>query len=54
MISLFLGAGAGAWVYSKMMHRTGNNTQSALIVAGFAALGAFVVMMLIFKALPSN
>lgn len=53
MVSFFAGAGVGAWVYSKMMRSSGGNNQSSLIVSGFAALGAFVVMMLIMRALPA-
>lgn len=53
MVSFFAGAGVAAWVYSKIMHSSGSNTQSSLIVAGFAGLGAFVVMMLIMRAIPA-
>lgn len=52
MVSLFAGAGVATWVYAKIMRSSGGNTQSALIVTGFAGLAAFVVMMLIMNAIP--
>ena len=33
-----MGAGFGAWVYSKMMRSTGNNTQNSLVVAVIAGV----------------
>lgn len=45
MVGLFAAVGAGAWVYSKVQHQTGGNTQNSLIVAGFAALGAFLAVV---------
>ncbi|GAC1393152.1 MAG: hypothetical protein NVSMB46_10050 [Candidatus Saccharimonadales bacterium] len=45
LVGLMLGAGVGAWVYNKMMHKTGNNTQNALIVAGIAGIFAFFLIV---------
>lgn len=53
MVSFFAAAGAAAFVYSKIMRSSGNNTQSALIVSGFAGLAAFVIMMFIMNAIPA-
>jgi hypothetical protein len=41
-------AGVGAWVYSKMRRRSGI-ARDALIVAGFAGLGAFLVIFTVFQ-----
>ena len=51
MVSLFAGAGAAAFVYSKVMHSSGGNTQSSLIVSGSAGVAAGVVMMFIMRAI---
>ena len=48
-----LAAGTAAWVYAKMMRRTGNNTQSSLIVAGICGVGAFVIMLYILSLIPA-
>ena len=42
-IGFLVGAGFGAWVYSKVMRSTGNNTKNALIVAAIA--GVFSMML---------
>ena len=49
MVGFLMGVGAGAWVYNKMQRQTGGNTQNSLIVAGFAALGAFLVIVTILQ-----
>lgn len=46
LISLLVGLGAGAWVYSKFMNRTGGNTKSSLITAGICG-GAIMVTLFI-------
>ncbi len=51
IISLIFGAGAAGWVYSKMMRRTGNNTQTAVIVGVIAGALAFMVLMVILSTL---
>jgi len=53
-IAFLLGTGAAAWVYSKVMRSSGNNTQSALTVAVIAGVAAFVLMLLILKMIPSG
>lgn len=45
LVAFMLGAGTGAWVYSKMMRRTGSNTTNSLVVAGIAGLFGFVAML---------
>jgi hypothetical protein len=37
-IGFLLGAGFGAWVYSKMYRSTGGNTKNALVVATIAGV----------------
>jgi hypothetical protein len=44
-VGLLAGLGFGAWVYSKIMKQSGGNTQNSLIVAGAAALGAFLLVV---------
>lgn len=51
-IAFLLGAGFAAWVYSKAMRQTGNNTQSALIAAGGAGFVAFLLMLLVLSMIP--
>lgn len=43
-VALIFGLGFGAWVYGKTQRRTGNNTQSSLLVAGLCALAGFIVI----------
>lgn len=47
MIALLLGAGIGAWVYSKVMRSSGNNTKSALTVGGVTALLVFLLVLIL-------
>lgn len=47
LVAFMLGAGAGAWVYSVMMKRTGSNTTNSLVVAGIAGLFGFVAMLVL-------
>jgi hypothetical protein len=49
-IGFLMGAGVGAWVYSKLSRSTGGNTKSALIVATCAGLGAMVLLTIILGA----
>lgn len=48
-IGFLVAVSAGTWVYSKMQRQTGGNTQNSLIVAGFAALGAFLVIVTVLQ-----
>jgi hypothetical protein len=50
-VALIFGLGFGAWVYGKTQRRTGNNTQSSLLVAGLCALAGFVVVVTILSVL---
>ncbi len=53
MVAIFAGLGIGAWVYSKVMRSTGNNTQNALIVAGMTGGLAFIIMLMIMNMIPN-
>jgi hypothetical protein len=53
-ISLMLAAGVGTWIYSKTMRQTGNNTKSALTVAGIVAVLAFLVMLYLLSLVPKS
>ena len=46
-VGFLLGAGFGAWVYSKMMHSTGNNNQTSLLVGGMSGVFAMVLTMIL-------
>lgn len=43
LVALMLAVGAATWVYSKVMNRTGGNTQNALIIASVSGIMAFVM-----------
>ena len=43
LVGFLLGLGVGGWTYAKTMRRTGNNTQSSLILAGVVGFIAFVI-----------
>lgn len=49
IIGLIFAAGAGAWVYSQIQRRTGGNTQTSLMMAGFAGVIAFLFIVIIFS-----
>lgn len=52
LIGLFVAAGAGAWAYSKIQRRTGGNTQTSLMMAGIAAVLAFLFIVIVFSFIP--
>lgn len=52
LIAFLLGTGVAAWVYSKAMRQTGNNTQTSLIAAGGTGLVAFLLMLLVLSMIP--
>lgn len=39
-----MGAGFGAWVYSKMMRSTGSNVKSSLVVAAVAGVFGMLIV----------
>jgi hypothetical protein len=53
LVGLMVGAGAGAWVYSKTMRQTGGNTKSALTTAGIVAVITFLVIGFILSSFIS-
>jgi hypothetical protein len=53
-IALLLSLGFAAWVYAKIMRSSGNNTKSALTVAGCAALVCFILALMLLNLIPSN
>jgi predicted RNase H-related nuclease YkuK (DUF458 family) len=46
-IALIFAIGAGAWVYSKIQHNNGGQSQRSLIVAGAAAFFLFLTMLIV-------
>ncbi|MDZ7785890.1 MAG: hypothetical protein U5L95_02105 [Candidatus Saccharibacteria bacterium] len=54
LIGFLLGAGVAAWVYSKMMSKTGNNTKQAITTAAIAAAVAFLMVVSLLSLVPSN
>lgn len=53
-IGVLLAIGIGGWVFAKTQKSTGNNTKTALIVAGVAAFFAFILMLTILSFVPGN
>ncbi len=47
IISLLFALGAGAWLYTKFMRYSGNNTQQAAIATGVSSVIIFFVLYLI-------
>ncbi|MDB5163836.1 MAG: hypothetical protein JWS12_454 [Candidatus Saccharibacteria bacterium] len=45
LVSLLLAVGGATWIYTKVMRRSGNNTQQSLVVAGMVAAIIFVVVI---------
>jgi hypothetical protein len=43
LIGLLAALSAGAWVYTKVMRRTGNNSEQSLVTAGLAAGAVFII-----------
>lgn len=48
LVSFMFGIGVGAWVYNKVQKRNGGQSQQSLVVAGGAALAAFIVFLTMF------
>ncbi len=44
MIGFLAAMGAGAWIFTKMQRRSGNNTSNSLVVAGGAGLVIFLLI----------
>jgi hypothetical protein len=53
-LGFLIGISTAAWVYSKMMRSTGNNTKNALIVAAIAGLFAMVLSTTLIGAFTPN
>lgn len=54
LIALLFGAGAAAWIYSKLMKSTGGRTKDSLLAAGgIGLLVVLVVWFLLGMLLPS-
>lgn len=47
IIALLFAIGASAWIYTKIMRTTGNNTKSSLITAGLSGLLLFFLVLVI-------
>lgn len=47
LIALLVSLGGCAWVYGKMMRKTGNNNQSALTVTAMLGVFMFVIVWFI-------
>ena len=54
LIALLMGAGFAGWVYSKVMHSTGNNTQTSLIAAGAAGFLAGFILWIVLGFIPTS
>lgn len=47
LIAFLFAIGFGGWVFSKAQRSTGGNTKNALVMAGGAAVVAFVILVII-------
>lgn len=54
IISFLFATGFAGWVYAKVLRSTGNNTQTALIVAAVSGLLAFLLFNTILGFIPEN
>lgn len=50
-VAAVFGIGFAAWVYGKMIRRTGNNTKSSLMTAAFCGLIGFIVILTLLSAI---
>ena len=53
-IALFTALGATAWVYTKMLRKTGNNKQTSMIIAGVTGALVFFAMFVLLTFLLRN
>lgn len=53
-IALLASLSFAVWIYAKTMRSTGNNTKSALTVAGCAALVCFILALMLLNLIPQN
>ena len=44
LIALLVAVGFSAWVYAKLMRRTGNNTKNSIVTAAVLAVIVFFVV----------
>lgn len=51
VVGLLAAIGLGTFVYTKVSRSTGGNTKNALVVAGFAGLFAFIVVLILLESL---
>jgi hypothetical protein len=54
LIGFLLGAGFGAFVYSKALRSSGGNSRNALILAGCSGVAAMVILMTILSMVFKN
>lgn len=47
IVALLFATGGGAWIYNKMLERTGGNKPSALTVAVSSGVVLFLFMMIV-------
>ncbi|HMS23285.1 MAG TPA: hypothetical protein PKB09_00575 [Candidatus Saccharibacteria bacterium] len=47
LVAFLFAAGGSTWVYTYMMRRSGDNTKSAITVAGIAGAFGFVGMLVV-------
>lgn len=54
LIAFLFSIGTATWVYTKVIRRTGGNTQSTLIVSGAAGVIVFIVMFTVLLLITSQ
>lgn len=51
-IAFLVAVSGGVWLYNKIMRRTGGNTTNSLVVTGFAAVLAFLILLFLLNLIP--
>ncbi len=46
LIATLFSLGAGTWIYTKMMNRTGGNTKDSLVASGVSGIAIFVFILI--------
>ena len=54
IIAFLIAISSSTWIYTKIQRKTGNNTQSSLIVAAVSFVGIFVLSIILLGFVPGN
>lgn len=53
LITFLMALGGGAWIYNKVHRSTGNDTKTALLVAGGCAMLIAIIVFMLLGLVPS-